>query len=98
MKTIITAIAAATLFTAAATTVSAADVYQGFAGNPDLVRQYNAVETVAVQPGIGSDVDRYHGIADGNGDLFNVMIDGPTNSGDAPRIYSGAQGNPDLAF
>ncbi|MGB5830501.1 MAG: hypothetical protein WBG92_00720 [Thiohalocapsa sp.] len=97
MKTLITAIAA-TLFTAAATTVSAAEVYQGFAGNPDLIHQYNAVETVAVQPGIGSDVDRYHGIADGNSDLFNVMIEGPTNGGDPPRIYSGAQGNPDLSF
>ncbi|MGB5831729.1 MAG: hypothetical protein WBG92_07035, partial [Thiohalocapsa sp.] len=85
MKILITAVAA-TLFTAAATTVSAADVYQGFAGNPDLVRQYNAVETVAVQPGIGSDIDSYHGIADGNSDLFNVVIDGPANSGDAPQI------------
>jgi len=97
MKTIIITTVAATLFTAAAT-ASAADVYQGFAGNPDLVRQYNAVASVAVQPAVGSDIDRYHGLADGNADLFNVMIDGPTNSGNAPQIYSGAQGNPDLAF
>jgi len=97
MNTLITTAVAATLLTAAAT-VSAADVYQGFAGNPDLVRQYNAVETTAVQPGIGSDIDRYHGVADGNADLFNVMIEGPSDSSDAPQIYAGAQGNPDLAF
>lgn len=97
MKTIITAVAA-TLFTAAATTASAADFYKGFAGNPDLVRQYNAVAPIAVQPGVGSDIDRYQGVADGNADLFNVMIEGRASNGDAPRIYSGAQGNPDLAF
>jgi hypothetical protein len=95
MKTIITAVAA-TLFTA---TVSAADVYQGIGvGNSDLVSQPGSMETVAVQPGIGSDIDRYHGLADGNGDLFNVSIQGPSDSGDAPRIYGGAEGNPDLAF
>ena len=70
--TIITTAVAATLFTAAAAAVSAADVYHGFAGNPDLVRQYNAVETTAMQPGIGSEIDRYHGVADRNADLFNV--------------------------
>ena len=36
MNTLITTAVAATLFTAAVT-VSAADVYQSFAGNPDLV-------------------------------------------------------------
>ena len=97
MKTIIITAVAATLFTTAAA-VSAADVYKGFAGNPDLVRQYNRVETVAVQPSVGSDIDRYHGLADGNSDLFNVTIKGPTYSGDAPKIYAGAEGNPDLAF
>ena len=96
-KTIFATAVAATLFTAAAT-VSAANVYQGFAGNPDLVRQYNAVETTAVQPGIGSDIDRYHGIADGNADLFNVMLDGQRSSHETPQIYAGAEGNPDLTF
>ena len=92
-KTIFATAVAATLFTAAAN-VSAANVYQGFAGNPDLVRQYNAVETTAVQPGIGSDIDRYHGIAD----LFNLMLDGQRSSHETPQIYAGAEGNPDLTF
>ena len=52
----------------------------------------------AVQPGVGADLDRYQGVADGNADLFNVMLDGQSSSHETPQIYSGAQGNPDLAF
>ena len=96
-KTILATAVSATLFTAAAT-VSAANVYQGFADNPDLVRQYNTVDTTAMQSGIGSDVNRYQGVADGNADLSNVMLDGQSNSHEAPQIYAGAEGNPDLAF
>ncbi|MEA3277132.1 MAG: hypothetical protein U9Q81_17970, partial [Pseudomonadota bacterium] len=68
MKTIITAIAA-TLFTAG---VSASDVYYGLEkGNPDLSTQPASGEGfVGVQPGVGDSIDRYHGWADGNPDLF----------------------------
>ena len=96
-KTILATAVSATLFTATAN-VSAANVYQGFADNPDLVHQYNTVDTTAMQPGIGSDIDRYHGVADDNADLFNVMLDGQSSSHETPQIYAGAEGNPDLAF
>jgi len=33
-----------------------------------------------------------------NSDLFNVSIEGPPDSGDAPQIYGAAEGGPDLAF
>ena len=96
MKTIITAIAA-TLFTAG---VSAADVYQGIdKGNPDLSSQRVSAEDFAgVQPSVGDSIDRYHGLADGNSDLFKADRSGPTNSGEAPDIYMGLGGNPDLRF
>lgn len=29
---------------------------------------------------------------------FNLRLDGPTRSGEAARIDSGAEGNPDLSF
>ena len=96
MKTIITAIAA-TLFTAS---VSAADVYHGLdQGNPDLSSQrVGANDFVGVQPGVGDSINRYHGLDDGNSDLFKADNSGPTDSGDAPNIYMGIGGNPDLHF
>ncbi len=92
----------ATLLTLAAAGASAADVYQGLgAGHPDLNSQPQgrSFATSAMQPGVGSQIDRYQGIAEGNADLFNVRLDGPAErSGERPVIYSGAQGNPDLSF
>lgn len=54
----------------------------------------------AVQPGVGSQTNRYHGFADGNPDLFAVQLDGVADrdSGSIPNIYRGAAGNPDLSF
>lgn len=102
MKTITTTLTA-TLFSLAAAGVSAADVYQGLsAGHPDLSSQPAGIEdgfgVSATAPGVGSQIDRYHGIADGNADLFNVRLQGPSDSGERPNIYGGAQGNPDLSF
>lgn len=96
MKTIITAIAA-TLFTAG---VNAADVYHGLGnGNADLSDpRISAEDFVGVQPSIGDSVERYHGLADGNPDLFKSDRSGPYDSGDAPNIYQGVAGNPDLGF
>ena len=96
MKTIITAIAAS-LFTVS---VSAADVYQGLdQGNPDLSSQrVSAADFVGVQPGVGDSINRYHGLDDGNADLFKADNSGLTDSGDAPDIYTGIAGNPDLQF
>lgn len=100
---IITTTLTATLFSLAAAGVSAADVYQGLsAGHPDLSSQPVGIENGfgvrATQPGVGSQIDRYHGIADGNADLFNVRIQGPSDSGERPNIYGAAAGNPDLSF
>ena len=104
MKTITTSLAA-TLFSVAATgALAAGDFYQGLgAGHPDLYSHPAAVEhgfgVSAVQPGVGSQIDRYQGIAGGNTDLFNVRLDGPVkHNGERPAIYSGAEGNPDLSF
>lgn len=100
MKTLNTALAA-TLFSVIATGVNAADVYQGLGvGHPDLNSQPQGRNfgTSAMQPGVGSQIDRYQGVADGNSDLFNVRLQGTSDSGEAPVIYSGAEGNPDLSF
>lgn len=96
MKTIVTTFAA-TLFAAS---VSAADIYHGFAdGNPDLQGGYTHSQdsVTAVRSGIGSDFDRYQGWADGNPDLFSdrqlstsVQRSGPAD------VYRGFAGNPDL--
>ena len=103
MKAITTTIAA-TLFAVAASGVSAAeDVYQGLgAGHPDLSSHPVGIKdgfgVSALQPGVGSEIDRYQGIAQGNGDLFNVRLEGATQRSQSPTIYGAAQGNPDLSF
>lgn len=87
----------ATMFAAGA---GAADVYKGLdRGNSDLSNPRLSTEDfVGVQPSIGDGVDRYHGWADGNPDLFEADRSGTTNSGADPNIYTGISGNPDLQF
>jgi len=103
MKTITTTLAA-TLFAVAATGVSAAeDVYQGLGvGHPDLSSHPTGVEdgfgVSAMQPGVGSQVERYQGIAKGNSDLFDLRLEAPARQSQSPTIYGAAQGNPDLSF
>ena len=96
MKTIIAAVAA-TVF---AVNVSASGIYSGFGqGNVDLNDGYTASADAmaAVQPGVGSEVDRYHGWADGNADLFSDRRTSSTPSHSAPAdVYRGFDGNPDL--
>lgn len=96
MKTVITTIAA-TLFTVS---VNAADVYHGLdVGNSDLsTPRLSAKDFAGVQPGIGDSVNRYHGLADGNGDLFKADRNGSTAGSDDPDIYSNLSGNSDLAY
>ncbi|WP_295881543.1 hypothetical protein [uncultured Thiohalocapsa sp.] len=95
------AIAAAVLFTAGA---QAADSYRALtAGNPDSSNPLIKYEGVtAVQPGVGSDVDRYQGIARGNSDLFNVDLDAAFNqergSSERPDIYGPFGGSLDLSY
>ncbi len=90
----LTAAIAITLF---ATGVWAGDPYQGFAvGNPDLrTVAFDAADVVGVQPGVGSSIDRYHGWADDNPDLFQ-RFDAEVTDHTPPDIYGGLNGNPDL--
>ncbi len=95
MKTIITA--AAALFAA---NVSATDIYYGLdEGNSDLSTIHlSAEDFVGVQPSIGDSVERYHGWADGNPDLFKADRGATTDSTDDPDIYNALGDNPDLQF
>ncbi len=96
MKTIIGALAAS-LFIASA---HAGETYHGLElGNSDLATQRPTAEDfVGVQPGVGDSIDRYHGWADGNPDLFSSDRSGPTDTGNDPDIYRGLGGNSDLRF
>ena len=78
--------------------VSAGNFYHDFsAGNADLSTQrLNAEDFTGVQPSVGDSVDRYHGLADGNPDLFKSNRAAKTESGNAPNIYRGFSGNSDL--
>jgi hypothetical protein len=58
----------------------------------------SAEDFVGVQPSVGDSIDRYHGWADGNPDLFKADRSAPTDSGERPDIYMGLGGNPDLRF
>ena len=81
--------------------VTAADFYHGFSGdgNSDLSTQrYSADDFSGVQPSVGDSVDRYHGLADGNSDLFKSNLTARTDSGNDPDIYRGFSGNSDLEF
>jgi hypothetical protein len=90
MKTIITAVAA-TLFTAG---ISAADFYSGLdEGNMDLTGKSFGSEVTGAPPGVGDSFDRYHGLSEGNPDLFHPVGPVPTvrhsASGDDQPIYVG---------
>jgi hypothetical protein len=93
MKTLLIAVAA----TSFAGAVAAADSYQGFApGNPDLRPEpFKASSVVGVQPGVGDRIDRYQGWSQGNPDLFK-RFQAEVDSHEAPMIYPGQTGNPDL--
>ena len=85
------------LFAAAAQ--SAGNSYEAFtAGDPDIVGNRSQEKDVtAMQPSIGADLDRYHGIADGNGDLMFDLSGSNTTSGENPNIYHGFKG-PDQSY
>jgi hypothetical protein len=78
---------------------SAADSgYEDFAdGNPDLFQYTRGpVTAVAIQPSVGDGFDRYHGLADGNSELFSPVRDDKEN-GPRPDIYQGFGPSGDLA-
>ncbi|NEV64902.1 hypothetical protein [Thiorhodococcus minor] len=84
-----------------ATNALAGAVYGTFGeGNGDLYDRHGPTAgRVAIQPGIGDRVDVYHGLASGNGDLFNVSRQAaPAEGGPRPDIYQGFQPNVDLHY
>ncbi len=83
---------AAFVTTAFAAGAMADDIYYGFAkGNPDLNKGRLANNpVVAVQPGVGDSLDPYHGLDDGNADLFRTPKDeGARSISENPAIFSG---------
>lgn len=95
------AIAAAALMVSAG--AYASDSYRQFtAGNPDSSNDRSGYQGVAaVQPSVGADIDRYHGIGDGNPDLFSVDLGGgrpAAGSGELPEIYGPFGRSPDLSY
>lgn len=82
-----------------ATSVHAADSRQQFiGGNPDSDNSRGFYSGVtAVQPAVGSNIDRYQGIADDNPDLFNVEL-GPSPRNQLPETYGSIGANPDLNY
>ena len=91
----------ATMFFAAAFagTVGAADSYQDLTrGNRDsFVAPQADGDFSGVQPAVGDSLDRYHGWADGNPDLFKGEPGNYAESED-PDIYGGLGGSPDISF
>ena len=89
-------VAAALVFAASA---QAAESYYAFTdGNPDITSDRNELRAVtAMQPSVGADFDRYHGIADGNRDLFGVDL-GTASGGERPDIYGVFGGSRDLSY
>ncbi len=91
-KTLITA--AALLLSAS---VQAADSRQHFvSGNPDSDNSRSFYDAMAAVPSAG-DVERYHGIARGNSDLFGVEL-GRSQPHMRPDIYGAFGASPELAF
>jgi hypothetical protein len=78
----------------------AGDAYQVFtAGNPDSNgNRSELLDVVAAPPGVGTDIDRYQGIADGNGDLTFEIGPHMSREHELPGIYSGFGGYPDAQF
>ena len=78
--------------------VSATDWYDDFTdGNSDVSSErLSAADFTGVQPSIGDSVSRYHGLDQGNPDLFEAERGSSTDSGKDPSIYGSVSGNPDL--
>ena len=91
-KTIITT--AAILLAASA---HAADSRQQLiSGNPDSDNSRGVSQGVtAMAPGVGADLNRYHGLADDNPDLFGVNL-GMSSTHQRPNVYGSFGASPDL--
>ena len=78
--------------------VSATDWYGDVTdGNSDLSNpRVSAEDFSGVQPSVGDSVSRYHGLAQGNPDLFRAGRVARTDSVKDPDIYKGFSGDSDL--
>ena len=91
-KTIITT--AAILLAASA--YAADSRQQLISGNPDSDNSRNvSQEVTAMAPGVGTDLDRYHGFADDNPDLFGIDL-GMSPPHERPNVYGTFGASPDL--
>jgi hypothetical protein len=96
-----TLIATATLLIAVS--AHAADSREQFiSGNPDSDNKRAFYEDVTAMPrSVGTDRDRYQGIAEGNADLFDVDLGadpGASGSHARPDIYGPFGASPDLSY
>jgi hypothetical protein len=93
MKTIIIAAA----FAALTSGIASAD-YEGLLrGNPDASVYSHDSEMLGVRPGVGASFDVYHGLADGNPNLFQSR-EHTGEAGERPNIYRHFRANPDLTY
>lgn len=74
-----------------------ADYESLVSGNPDSGAGWRGSEIVGVHPAVGSSFDVYHGLAEGNPDLFQQR-EWTGDAGSLPDIYHDARGNPDLSY
>jgi hypothetical protein len=88
--------AAALLVTASA---QAADSRQQFiSGNPDSDNGHGFYQGMTAAPATAtSDLDRYHGIGQGNPDLYSPSL-GPSPKHMRPAIYGPFGASPDLTY
>lgn len=82
-----------------AVSAHAADSREQFiSGNPDSDNNRAFYEDVTAMPrSVGTDRDRYQGIAEGNADLFDVNL-GASGSHERPDIYGPFGASPDLSY
>jgi hypothetical protein len=82
-----------------ATSVQAADSRQQFvSGNPDSDNVGQVYRGIAAAPAsTGSKLDRYHGIAHRNPDLFGAVL-GSSPEHTRPDIYGPFGASPDLSY
>jgi hypothetical protein len=97
-KTLINLTAAA-LTLSAAGAIAAPSYYAFTAGNPDITSDRSALRDITPgQPSVSAGLDRYQGIATGNGDLSFDVTEAMSRSHELPGIYGGFGGYPDAQF
>jgi hypothetical protein len=95
-KTMKTTIIAAA-FAALTSGIASADYESLLRGNPDASVYGQDSEMLGARPGVGASFDVYHGLADGNPNLFQSR-ERTGGAGERPNIYRHFRANPDLTY